>query len=97
MHHCLNVNEIVRLVAYELTTLECKTGAIAMACCCKSFEDPVLDAIWETQRGLVPLLRTFPEDVWEEDYAVSPRTTCIIPPSPISFGRISKGRQRCQN
>lgn len=38
----------LRLVAYELTALEWETDAVPLACCCKSFEDPALDAIWET-------------------------------------------------
>jgi hypothetical protein len=64
MHVCLNVEEILRLIAYELVASEGKTIAVALACCCKAFEDPVLDALWETQDKLVPLLKSFPEAVW---------------------------------
>jgi len=67
MHHCLSVDEILRLLACELVTSKAMATAVALACCCKSFEDPALDAIWETQRRLIPLLKCFPQDVWEGD------------------------------
>ena len=66
MHACLHVDEIVRLIAWELVSSERRATAVAMACCCQSFEDPALDALWETQYQLIPLLKTFPEDVWDE-------------------------------
>jgi len=67
MHHCLSVDEILRLLACELVTSKAMATAVALACCCKSLEDPALDAIWETQRRLIPLLKCFPQDVWEGD------------------------------
>ena len=69
MHACLNVDEILRLIAYELVRSggNATATAVALACCRKSFEDPVLDALWETQNRLLPLLNSFPEDVWNED------------------------------
>lgn len=65
MHACLSVDEIVRLLAYDLVTSGGKATAVALACCCKIFEDPVLDALWGTQERLYVLLLTFPEDVWD--------------------------------
>ena len=65
MHHCLRVDEILRHVASELVASEGDATAVALACCCKSFEDPVLDALWETQEELTPLFETFPIDVWD--------------------------------
>lgn len=32
---------------------------------CKTISDPVLDVLWETQDGLVNLLKTLPSDAWE--------------------------------
>ena len=64
MHPCLRVDEIVRLVATELVESDGGGTSVALACCCKSFEDPVLDALWECQFDLLPLLETLPEDVW---------------------------------
>ena len=66
MHPCLRVDEIVRLMACELVALEAKATAVSLACCCRSLEDPVLDALWETQDGSIPLLKCLPQVVWEE-------------------------------
>jgi len=67
MHACLNVDEIVRLLACELVASGGKGSAVALACCCKNFEDPGLDALWEAQDQLRPLLKSLPEDVWDDD------------------------------
>ena len=64
-HPCLRVDEILRIVALELVALGAKATAVALACCCKSFEDPALDALWETQHRLLPLLKSLPGDVWK--------------------------------
>ncbi|KAF9786389.1 hypothetical protein BJ322DRAFT_1191544 [Thelephora terrestris] len=64
MHHCLNVDEIVRLIAGELVSATECTTTVALACCNKKLKDPVLDVLWETQCKLLPLLRTLPEDIW---------------------------------
>ena len=66
MHHCLSVDEILRRFACELVASNAKATAVALACCCKTFEEPALDALWETQNRLTPLLKCFPRDVWEE-------------------------------
>ena len=66
MHACLSVDEILRLVVRELVGSQAKATAAALACCCKTFEDPGLDVLWETQDRLLPLLKSLPEDVWYE-------------------------------
>ena len=66
MHACLNVDEIVRFVACELIASEANATVVSLACCCKDFQEPVLDALWETQDRLTPLLKCFPQGVWEE-------------------------------
>ena len=72
MHACLNVDEIIRLIVHQLVRSRAKATAVALACCCKNFEDPVLDVLWETQDGLLPLLKSLPADVWNEGgYTVS--------------------------
>jgi len=79
MHACLHVDEILRLIACEVVASEEKVTAVALACCCKDFEDPVLDTLWETQYELIPLLKTFPEDVWNScECAVSVKATNVI-------------------
>jgi len=67
MHSCLDVDEIARLIARELIASETKAAAVALACCRKSFEDPALDVLWETQEELLPLLKSLPGDVWSDD------------------------------
>jgi hypothetical protein len=93
MHRCLNVDEIVRPIACELVASGGKATAVGLACCCKSFEDPALDALWAEQDSLLPLLKTFPGDVWKEGgYTVSISTTCIFSflnyPTRKSFKRL---------
>ena len=61
MHVYLNVDEIMRLIAHELVEPGGKATAVALACCCKSFEDPVLDALWVEQDKPLPLLKSFRE------------------------------------
>ena len=81
MHACLQVDEIVRIIAYELVSSQGRTSAVALACCCRSFEDPALDALWETQHLLTPLLKTFPEDVRNEgdsECNVSAQATYVV-------------------
>ena len=66
MHACLNVDEIVRIITFELVVSKAKAAVVYFACCCKNFEGPVLDVLWEIQNELLPLLKSLPEDVWKE-------------------------------
>ena len=66
MHPCLYVDEIVRLIAYELVAFNVRATSVALACCCKTFEDLVLDVLWKTQSRVLPLLKSLPRDVWDE-------------------------------
>lgn len=45
MHSRLNVDEIVRVIAYEPARRGWEADTVPMACCCKSLEDPVLDSL----------------------------------------------------
>ena len=79
MHACLNVDEIIRHIVCELVQSKAKATAAALAFCRKSFEDPVLDVLWESQDGLLPLLKSLPGDVWNEGrYTVSTLITYIF-------------------
>jgi len=81
MHTCLNVDELVRLIACELVVSRAEATTVALACCHKGFEDPVLDALWETQCDLFRLLRSLPADVWNEGVCtVSVAITYTFPP-----------------
>lgn len=67
MHACFNVDEIVRLLACELVASRWKKSAVALACCCKNLEDPVLDVLWEAHDQLHPLLKSFPGNIWDDE------------------------------
>ena len=80
MHHCLHVDEIVRCIAHELVAAKGNASAVALACCRKHLEDPVLDALWGTQSDLIVLMNTLPADVWSPGgYNVSTAPTIFVP------------------
>ena len=81
MHPCLHVDEIVRLITCGLIDAEEYATTVALACCNKTFEDPVLDVLWESQYQLIPLLNTLPWDIWGPgSYQVSVATMMLAPP-----------------
>ena len=80
MHPCLSIDEILRLIACELVESWDQGTTLALACCCKSFEDPALDALWKIQDRLLPLLKSLPGDVWDGD-----ECTVSAPTAPIFF------------
>ena len=80
MHACLNVDEIVRLIASKLVGSKTNATAVALASCRKNFEGPVLDVLWETQDKLLLLLESLPEDAWNEsECTVSAPKTRFFP------------------
>ena len=60
------MDKIIRFLASGLVASEWRATAVALACCCRKFEDPTLDALWREQSQLSPLLNTFPEGIWDE-------------------------------
>ena len=82
MHPCLDVDEIVRLIARGLVLSSGRASSVALASCCKNLEDPVLDVLWETQGLLLPLLKTLPGDVWNPD-----EDECTV--SALTMGALS--------
>ena len=98
MHPCLRVDEILRLMACELVVSGAKETAVALASCCKSFEDPVLDVLWEAQDRLAPLLECFLDDDWEEEGSlVCHLTLFIFSALTVWFRRVSRESRRAQN
>jgi hypothetical protein len=99
MHPCLSVDEILRLIACELVTSGGQATTLALACCCKSFGGPVLDALWATQDQLLPLLKSLPEDVWKTRgrYTVSATATHFSFSSTIWIDSLSRDPQRRSN
>ena len=80
MHTCLCVDEVVRLIAHELVASEGKATSVALACCCKTLEDPTLDVLWQTQEQLLPLLKSLPGGVWDDgECIVSPLSDNVLP------------------
>ena len=96
------------LIVCKLTESEAKAAAVALACCCQSFEDPVLDVLWETQEKLLPLLKSLPEDVWDNSRCtvsepttrVSSSLNCLVsksfkrPPTTPEWARFRNYAQR---
>ena len=101
MHPCFNVDEILRLLASKIVASEANKTAVSLACCCKSFNDPVLDALWETRVELTSLLKCLPQEVWEERdrHFVSQLTVFLLSVLNFWFGsRSGSGKfQRKQN
>ena len=65
MHKCLEITDIVCLVAAEAVSSD-RPSAISLACTCRAFEDAVMEILWGAhQTDLVNLLRCFPSEVWE--------------------------------
>jgi hypothetical protein len=85
MHPCLNVDEVLRLLARELVGLGGEATVVSLACCCKGFEDPLLDVLWETQDQLTPLLKCFPQEVWKEEDGSFVSYTMAVIPSILSW------------
>ena len=72
MHRYLRGDEVLRVIAHELVASKEWATAAALACCCKVFEVPVLDTLWEVQSRLLPLLESLPSDVLNSSwYTVS--------------------------
>ena len=79
MHPCLYVDEIIRRIAHELVTSGGEGTSVALACCCKSLEDPMLDVLWETKDSLFLLFKSLPRDVWNgRKHSVSPPAMCAL-------------------
>lgn len=60
-HKVFEVDELLRLIAGSIVDLD-GSSAIAFACCCRAFEEPVLSLYWECQR-LDKLANVLPEGV----------------------------------
>lgn len=47
-HKVLTIDELLRLIAAYVVDTD-PSSAVALACCCKAFEDPVLGLHWQYQ------------------------------------------------
>ena len=65
MHQAFHLDELVRNVAHCAdATIQGSISLVALACCCKSLEGPVMDVLWRRQTSLSTILKTLPADSW---------------------------------
>ncbi|KZP23327.1 hypothetical protein FIBSPDRAFT_461086 [Athelia psychrophila] len=71
MHRCLSILEIVSLVCEDLAIdSNARAGYMALvnlATTCHLMYEPSMNSLWYGLFNMVPLLRCFPEDVWEAE------------------------------
>jgi hypothetical protein len=65
MHDCFRIPEISRMICSELLHTESQEALASLAQTCRTLEDPALEKLWYYQEGLVPVMKTFPSDLWE--------------------------------
>lgn len=66
MNQVFYVEELVQRMASSADDEPPGTASLlALACCCKVLEDPVMDILWKRQKHLHTILRTLPADCWE--------------------------------
>ncbi|KAG6834685.1 hypothetical protein H0H93_008038 [Arthromyces matolae] len=72
MHHCFTIPEIQSQIFANITTEDKPRlrSLLSLTTTCKAFSRPALTLMWnaEPDLDLGILVRTFPEDVWEENY-----------------------------
>ncbi|KAF9778955.1 hypothetical protein BJ322DRAFT_464586 [Thelephora terrestris] len=65
MHQVLRLEELVRNISNSAEpTSQGSASLLAFACCCKSLEGPVMDALWQRQADLSTILKSLPADSW---------------------------------
>lgn len=79
MHRCLEVAEILATIIDYVKVLphiapfdggytpftEGNHHLLQLAVTCRAFSEPALNALWRTQKSLLPLIETLPEDAWD--------------------------------
>jgi F-box-like len=67
MHLCLKIAEILTKIfsSYDGDKESIKS-LYSLALVCQIFHEPARDALWRFQRSFVTLVKTFPEDLWDE-------------------------------
>ena len=65
VHQVLLLDELIRNISHCVgPTPEGSASLLAFARCCKSFEEPVMDILWQRQVDLSTILKTLPADSW---------------------------------
>ena len=76
-HKIFDIDEILRYVVSWIVQMRRWKDAVNLACCCKSFEEPVLSMVWE-KTSLGTLARLLPMDRQETtDGYLTVRTTLL--------------------
>jgi hypothetical protein len=88
MHRSLQITEILNNIFESYNgDAQSKSTLLNLALVCKTFHEPALDALWIFQRSFLTLLKTFPEDLWEE--TVKP-TIPVSKPTQYGFIYVSE-------
>jgi len=69
-YRVLKISELTRLVASQLVLIGAKGSAVNLALVCRSFEEPTLSTLWETQWVLNTLLELLPQETWGYTHVV---------------------------
>lgn len=65
MNQMFYVEELVQRVALSADGGSPGSASLlALACCCKTLEAPIMDILWQRQKFLHIILRTLPTDCW---------------------------------
>jgi hypothetical protein len=67
MHHCLDITEILHIIFKNFHIYGSRYNLLSLAFVSKAFHEPALDLLWELQGSLLPLIKTFPADLWKEE------------------------------
>lgn len=71
-HRVFKIWELARLIASQLAVIRGHKSAVNLACACRYLEEPVLSALWETQRSLTTLLELLPGENHRYDHEMTP-------------------------
>jgi hypothetical protein len=67
MHHSLQITEVLsHIFEYVFNDEQGQRNISALALTCQAFRDPALAILWRQMTSLVPLIKCFPSDLWEE-------------------------------
>ncbi|KAF8869317.1 hypothetical protein BD779DRAFT_1807135 [Infundibulicybe gibba] len=65
MHRCLLIPEILRIICVHASAHHRHRDLQAVALVCRSFYNASLDLLWRGIRGLLPLAKSLPSDMWD--------------------------------
>jgi hypothetical protein len=74
MHRCWDVLELTRMIFEQLESIRLapnrppvrkEASLYRLALTCRKFTDPAVTLLWESQDGIMPLLKCLPSHKWE--------------------------------